>query len=255
MSALDRLYAALDLPQAAAVERRVAKSLLAERGELSAADRRILETGLERLTWRATLRPSSAGLAPFEDETRGYREIVVMAAELRTDAKTDRLVEVIHRAIAHPLVLLAGDGEAARLSVGLKRNHEREAGRVVVERLTTGPDVTLADDADGVQAAFLASLDLAALPAHDLWSLHQGWGERAEAFAAGRITGTFRLADDAAQAAARREALDAWSRQAREIAALRKEAARETRLNRRIELSRNVASAEAGLTRAKTLLA
>ena len=249
---LETLYDALALPASARIERRVAKSLLSERGALSSVDRRRVDAGLERLTWRATLKPAHAGVPAFSDAARDYAQIVIMSAQLRPEAQVDRLSEVIHRAIAHPLVLLVGDEAGAALSVGLKRRHEREADRVVVERLAVSPAVT--GGGDPIETAFLSSLKLAALSAHDLWSLHMGWGERAEAFAAARIIGAFRLADDEVQADARRAALAAHAVQAREVTRLRKAAAGEQRLNRRIDLSRDVTQAETHLARiAQTL--
>jgi len=243
--ALDALLNALALPPAARVTQRVAKAMLVERGALSAADRRLIDTGLERLTWRATLTPSTSALSAWRDEVRDYAQIVVMEARTKPEAKLDRLVEVIHRAVAHPLVLIAGDDAGAALSVGLKRRHEREADRVVIERLATSPVV--ASPPPPIDTAFLESLDLAGVGARDLWSLHMGWGERVEAHEAARITGLFRLADDAAQAETRREALADYSAQAREVSRLRKAAGTERRLNRRIELSREVTRAEGQL--------
>lgn len=244
-SALEALLNALALPPAARVTQRVAKALLSDRGALSTTDRRLVEAGVERLTWRATLTPSSAALAAWRDDTRDYSQIVVMEARTRPGVKLERLIEIIHRAVAHPLVLIAGDDTGAALSVGLKRRHEREADRVVVERLATSPVVST--PRMPVDMAFLTGLDLAAAGAHDLWSLHTRWGERVEAHAAARITGLFRLATDSAQVEARREALADHATQAREVTRLRKAARTERQLNRRIELSRDVTQAEGQL--------
>lgn len=251
--ALTRLFNALALPDEARVEQRVAKALLVERGDLPLADRRVVEAELDRLTWGATLKPATTGLAAYADDSRDYGQIVVMAATLKREAKAERLVEVIHRVVAHPLVLLAGDGRGVALSVGLKRRHEREAGRVVVERLTASP--ALDGGEDTLEQAFLASLPLAGVAAHDLWSLHTGWEERAEAYAAARIAGTFRLPRDAADADARRAALAAYSAQAREVAGLKKAAAREKRLAKQLDLAREVTSAEGRLADLEQTLA
>ncbi|MBA3999379.1 DUF4391 domain-containing protein [Brevundimonas sp.] len=240
--ALDALFDALALPKETQVEQRVAKALLVDRGELGAADRRLLETGLERLTWRATIKPTAAGVAAYADEVRDYAQLVVMGARLRPDAKTDRIIEVIHRAVAQPLVLLAGDSKAAALSVGLKRRHEREAARAVLQRLTISPIVI--SEADPVQIAFLDSLALTRVATHDLWSLHRRWSECAEAYVAGRITGVFRLPTDEAEVESRRAGLEAYTVQAREVARVRKAAMTEKRLARRLALAGEVASAE-----------
>lgn len=252
--AADRLYDALGIPAAARVDRRIAKSMLVERGDLTSADRKAVEAGVERLTWRATLTSKTIGLAALQDDARDYGQMVVMAAELRAGAKTDRLAELIHRAIAHPLTLLIEAEDDPRLTIGLKRRHEREADRVVVERLTVGPDLNAADD-DPVETAFLESLNLAATGAGDLWSLHTRWGERVEAFSAARITGRFRPPVDSQDAERRREALVQYGTAARDLDRLRKRARSERQLNRRITLANEVARAEGRLADLQTCLA
>jgi hypothetical protein len=249
---LETLYEALAIPAGARLDQRVAKSLLAGRGELSAADKRHVEAGLERLIWRATLRPQNVGVAAFKDDQHDYAQIVVMSAALRPDAKAARLTETIHRAIAHPLVLLSESDAGAVLSVGIKRRHEREADRVIVERLTESLPVNPAQDE--TVSRFLTSLPLVAVSAHDLLSLHLGWEARIEAFAAARITSSFRLPRDAVEATLRRQALASYDLQTRKARALRKVALSERRLNRRLELARDAARAEADLTKLAELL-
>jgi hypothetical protein len=243
--AQELIYEALALPEVARVDQRIAKALLIERGGLGSTDRRLVDQVLERLTWRATLKPSGVGVAAHGDAVRDYSQLVVAVAVLREPSRADRLIEVIHRALAQPLVVIAGNAESASLSVGLKRRHEREAARAVLERLTTSPVV--AGGGDPVEAAFLHSLALAAVPAHDLWSLHTGWEERIEAFAAARITGAFRLPLDGDEARARQTALANHTAQAREVVRLKTAASAEKRLARRLDLAREVASAEGRL--------
>jgi hypothetical protein len=244
---LDRLYQALALPAATAINRRVPKTVFNEQADLSAADKRLLDRGLERLDWRGTLRPASVGLAAYEDDVRACPQIVVMSARLRPGAIAERLTTVIHRAIAHPLLLLCETADGVVLSAGLKRHHERETGRVVVERMAASPPMTVTADATPVTAAFLNSLALAGIGGRDLWALHQGWAERIEALSAARITGSFRLPRDAIEAEARRGGLADHAAQVRNVGALRKRAQAEKQLNRRIDLAGEVARAEVQL--------
>jgi hypothetical protein len=244
--ASERLFAALGIPETARVATRVAKSLLGEQAGLTAADRRAVETGIERLDWRATLKPASIGLEAFADAERDYPNIVVMTLALREGAKSARLTEIIHRAIAAPLVLIGQDGGGATLSVGLKRRHEREAERAVVERLVVGPPVS-GGAGETAEDAFLASLDLARLPARDLWDAHRALAERIEALAAARACGVWRLPADEAQSRARREALARLAAAQREVQRLRRAAAGEKRLAARVALAGAVARAEKAL--------
>lgn len=241
---LERVFEALALPAATAINRRVPKTVFNEQADLSAADKRLLDSGLERLDWRATLRPASVGLAAYEDDARPYPQIVVMSSRLRPGAGAERLTTVIHRAIAHPLLLLCEAKDGVVLSVGLKRCHERETERVVVERMSASPPLTVAADTLPVTEAFLASLSLAGIAGRDLWTLHQGWAERIEALTTAEITGTFRLPRDESEAEARRSGLADHAAQVREVATLRKRAQAEKQLNRRIDLAGDVARAE-----------
>lgn len=250
---IDTLFDALALPASACMERRVPKALLAEHGATGAGDRKLVEGGIERLRWRASLKPATIGVPAFADDMHDYREIAVLTLEVRDDANIARLAKIAHAAIPYPLILIAGDERHGALSFAPKRRHERQADRFVAERLATAPPV--ATPVDGIAEEFLASLAVAQLPAADLWSLYEGVIDRAEAYAAARITGGFRLPADAHEAAARRTALAVHDGQAREVARLRKAAAAEKRLATRIELSHNISRAEAELRRINDLLA
>lgn len=239
---LDTVFQALALPPATAINKRVPKTVFNDQADLSAADKRLLDGGLDRLDWRATLRPASVGLAAYADEVRAYPQIVVMSARLRPGAVADRLTTVIHRAIAHPLLLLCEAGGAVVLSVGLKRHHEREEGRVVVERIAASP--MMAPPVAPLAETFLNSLVLAGIEGRDLWALHLGWAQRIEAFAVAQVTGVFRLPLGEAEARVRRGGLANYEAQIKAIAAMRKRAQAEKQLNRRIDLAREVAQAE-----------
>ncbi|RKE45887.1 MULTISPECIES: DUF4391 domain-containing protein [unclassified Sphingomonas] len=250
---LGRLFDALALPASAQMERRVPKALLAEHGASSAGDRKLVDAGIERLRWRATLKPATIGVPAMTDETRDYAEIAVLTLETRAGANAMRLARIAHSAIPYPLILITGTADAATISVAPKRRHERHADRFVIERLVLSPD--LEEPGDEPAAAFMASLAVADLPAASLWSLYEGIIDRIEACAAARITGEFRLPANAHEAETRRRALGAHDGQVREVARLRKAAAAEKRLSTRVALSHTITGAEAELRRLTHLLA
>ncbi len=108
------VISALALPPGAGVDQRVPKKLLMEQGAPTAADKRLIQDGVEEVIWIAALKPVNIGVPAFKDEVREYLEIVVLTAELRAAARPARLVELIHRAIPYPVVLLASHGGAVR---------------------------------------------------------------------------------------------------------------------------------------------
>ncbi len=256
MNAAD-VIAALDLPRAARVDQRVAKKLLVENGAVTAADKRRINDGIEELTWIAALKPTTIGVPAYRDDRREYLEIAVLALALRPSEEplaprgrgggvrgSQRIVELVHRAIPYPVLLVAADAEALAVSVAHKRHAENEAGKVVLDEAVVAADVPPAASA----LEWFAAFRVAAQPRHHLLALYQGWLEGVEALAAARITGQCAPALDPAT---RRKALADYGRLSREVSLLRAQAERETQLPRRVELNLEIKRFEATLAEAK----
>lgn len=241
------VIAALGLPEDARVDRRVPKKLVLENGAPTAADKRVIQDGIEELVWVAALKPMNVGVPDFRDAVREYLEVAVLTAELRADAKASRLVELMHRAIPYPLVLLVGQGENCTLSVAHKRWSQGEKGQVVIEDVhCTAPFRPDALTAEETQ--FLASLAVSGLPRGDLFALYQGWIDRVAAMAAARITGTFAVPAATEQGEALRDGLEAHRRIEHDLVLLRAQAKKERQINRRVELNLKIKRLEGELS-------
>jgi hypothetical protein len=243
---------ALAIPDEALVEQRVPKKLLLEQGAPTAADKRQIQDGIEEMTWVAALKPINIGVPAFQDAVREYLEIAILTVALRPTAKPPRLIELIHRAIPYPLVLVTEHRDAVNLSLAHKRWSQGEAGRVVIEDVRQVP-LNL-DTPSAEEASFLASLAVSRLPARDLFALYDGLLERLAALEAAQITGDFVPPDSAGRASALRDGLDTHARLQRDLAVLRTQAKKEKQLNRRVELNLEIKRLEAKLVAtAKTL--
>ncbi len=231
------VIAALGLPAAARVDQRVPKKMLVENGAPTATDKRHITEGVEELFWLAALKPATIGVPSYRDDAREYLEIAVLSLTLRAGAKTDRLTELVHRAIPYPVFLLSTGPDGLALSLSHLRWSEGQTGQTVLD----GPLLTATlDAATPATTDFLAALNIASQPRQNLHAFYQGWMERFEAFAAARLTGRFTRAADSATAERRRAALAEHDRLTREIASLRARAKKETQLNRRVELNQQV---------------
>lgn len=235
---------ALGLPPEARVDARVPKKLLLEQGAPTPADKRAIQDGIDELHWFAACKPATIGVPSFSDDTREYLEIAVVGCAFRGDAtgnppKTARLIELIHRAIPYPVVLVTADESGVTLSTAHKRWAQNEAARTVIERVVSEAGLR-PETASGIEATFLQSLALTRQPRADLYALYGGWQARLEELSAARLTGTFLSAEDAEAIARRRAALDAHARIAKEIETLRGKAKREKQLNRRVDLNMTI---------------
>lgn len=243
----DTLIEALDLPAGSRVDQRVPKKLLLENGAPTAADKRLINDGIEELLWLAALKPTTIGVPAFRDDAREYLEIAVLLLTLRAGAKAPRLTELIHRAIPYPVFLIQSQPSGLVLSLAHLRWSQGQSGQTVLD----GPLITATVDArTPATNDFLASLNVTSQPRQHLQALYQGWIERFEAYAAARLTGSFTPAPDAAAAERRRAALAKHEHLTREIASLRARAGKETQLNRRVELNLQLKQLESRLTEA-----
>jgi hypothetical protein len=241
----DSVIDALAIPRAAVVDQRVPKKLLVEQGAPTAADKRKIMDGIEELHWVAALKPTNIGVPAFKDAIREYLEVSVLTAELRATAKAPRLIELIHRAIPYPLLLVSAHNGSVAVSMAHKRWSQGEGGRVVIEDVRQIPLNTETPSPEEV--AFLENVAVSRLPARDLFALYGGWLDRLAALEAARITGTFRLPESPERAAAVSDGLGMHARLKRDLAILRARADKEKQLNRRVELNTEIKRLEAEL--------
>lgn len=236
MLTVEGLIAAIAMPPDVRVDLRVPRTQLVAHGVRTRADERILEHGLDELHWVATLRPDRIAVPAFRDDVREYLEIVVFSANLRPAAKVDRVVELLHRAIPYPMVLVAKHIDRVLFSLVHKRASVAERARVVLD----GEVMTTSLGAAPFDEEFLATLPLVALPRGDLFMLYQGLVERLQALLVARLTGTFSLPSTPAAVDVRREGVRRYDLLAREIASKRRQGVRERQVQRRVDLGLSI---------------
>jgi hypothetical protein len=249
----DTLIEALDLPAGSRVDQRVPKKLLLENGAPTTADKRSISDGIEELLWSAALKPTTIGVPEFRDDVREYLEIAVLRLTLRAAGKATRLVELVHRAVPYPLLLLTEQGERFGLSAVHKRWSQGETGKTVLDGEVVAAEWDAEDNGER-WPAFRDALPLGKQPRTTLHALYQGWIDTLLALQAARVTGVFAVAANAEHAAVRRDALQECARLDGEIARLRATAAKEKQMSRRVELNLELKRVEAAQAAARANL-
>lgn len=238
---------ALALPPDSNVNQRVPKKLLLEQGAPTSADKRQIQDGIEEILWVAALKPNNIGVPAFQDELREYLEIAILTVLFRPIAKQNRLVELIHRAIPYPLLLLDAYDNSVSLSLAHKRWSQGEKGKVVIEEvhrtIPFQPDVP-----KPAEVLFLTSLTLSSLPSCNLFSIYQAWIIRLAALEAAQITDTYALPDSADSASTLRNNLDTYAKLQHDIVTLQAQAKKEKQVNRRVEINIEIKRLETELS-------
>lgn len=246
------VIAALNLPAAARVDQRVPKKLLLENGAPTAADKRLINEGIEAIQWLAVLKPATCGVPEFRDDVREYLEVAVLQLTLREKAKETRLIELLHRAVPYPVLLLVEHGNSVSVSLAHKRQALKEADKVVLDGEPV--TVTMQTTDSGIQAAFLQALELTRHPRASLYTLYQGWLDVAIALQAALVTGVFTLLDSVERAQQRRQALHTSLDLQGQIASLRSAAAKTSQMARQVQLNLEIQRLQAELAAVRTQL-
>lgn len=242
---------ALALPGDAKVEQRIPKKLLVEQGAPTAADKRQIQDGIEEMQWVAALKPTNIGVPVFRDNEREYLEVAILTAVFRQNARVARLVELVHRAIPYPVLLVSSFLDADKSSIGVSAAHKRfsqnEAGKFVVDEILTTNPIPLDSVPSATAQAFLGSLALSRLPTRDLFAFYQGWVDSIVGLAVAGITSRFALPESPEQMRQMRESVAKHSEILAALSALRTLAVKEKQMNRLVELNMNIKRLESQL--------
>lgn len=250
MTAKD-IIAALQLPEHAQINQRISKKLLIENLMPTASDRKQISDGIEDIYWIAALKPANCGIPEFRDAQREYVEVAVLQMILRPDARTDRLVELLHRAVPHPALLLSTQGSSVQLSFSHKRWAQNEAGKIVLEGTILTQSLTLPSQ---LTIAFLNAMGIDHQPRSNLKAFYQGWIDTLQALQAAQHTGIFRVAQCQLDATTRHVALQVCSELETKILALRGKAQNTQQIARQVELNLQLKQLQRALGEAQAKL-
>lgn len=245
---VDALIRALGLPESTRLDQRVPKKLLAEQDVATPADRRQIQDGVDEIVWLAALKPHLIGVPAHEDAQRQYLELAVLHLTLKPGAKPGRLVELLHRAVPYPVLLLTRSDAGIGISLAHLRPSHNEADKTVLDGdllavtlPTQGQEAALAD--------FRAAFALARQPQTDLHALYQGWMDTVAALDIARDTGHFQRSASRAQATERHQALQQWREHQATLKRLQAQAKMERQLPRRVALNVEIRALHAEIER------
>ncbi|WP_200374903.1 DUF4391 domain-containing protein [Thiocystis violacea] len=247
----DAFYDQLGLPEASLLDKRIAKKMVLEHGQLTNADKKILSSDVVKLTWKYTLKASTVQVLPYEDADREYLEVALVEAELGSRSRSSRIAELLQRAIPYPVLLVMVEGEGFCVSVAHKRFSRAERGSIVAEGFLCSPwiEPPLSD----IDQAFCAALALRRLSQIDFYALYRGMLNAVLARICAELTGTFVI--DAGQSETdRRQRLEQCHAMEREIGRLRVALPKENGFAEKVELNTRIKELEGRLARTKTEL-
>ncbi len=250
---MDVLYSAMAVPEACYLGKRVFKRLFHENAKLGATDKKALQEDIDTIIWQYTFKPSTIPIQAYEDHQREYLEVHVLQADLKTMKRTSRIIEVIHRAIPYPLVVVLIYGKMCALSLAHKRFSQAEKGAIVAEDFITSDWIDLLAPTS-LQQAFLASLVVSALPHTHFFAFYSAIWDRLLALDCARLTGEYRVETAAEKLKHRRQRLARCHELELQIAEYKSAIKKETQFNRQVEINTKIKKLEKQLLKESTEL-
>lgn len=255
---IDGLYKRMAIPDACHLGKRVFKTLFHEHAVLGITDRKAFAEDIDTITWQYTLKPVTIPIQPYEDDQREYLEVAILQVDLKTQRRTGRIAEVVHRAIPYPLVLVFNhqssiDNHQCLLSLAHKRFSQAEKGAIVAEDFVTTDWIDLAAPTP-VQTAFLDSLAVSGLPHTHFFGLYSALVDRVTALECARLTGQYRLESAAERRETRRQRLAACHELEVLIAEHKAAIKAETQFSHQVELNMKVKDLQSRLQERTTML-
>ena len=235
MTDLEALFDALEIPEACIVDRRIPKKRFSEEAP-TAADRRRIADGIDRIQWRAVLKPENTGIAGFKDQDRVVEELSVLQLELRSDQQSDRIIELVHRAIPYLVVLITQHEHHVSVSLADKRWSLAESSKMVLEEDVLRVDVSI-DGSSEHTSELIGHMALTQQPQASLYAVYRGWMDTIVAFIAAAYTGRFSLSESPEHAKRRRHALKRVEMLDTEIASIQRSAGKERQVAKRAEFN------------------
>lgn len=232
----EQLYAAMGIPEGCRLNKRIFKKLFHENSQLGITDKKAFKDDIDKVTWMFKLEPNSVSVPSFTDDEREYLEVAVIQVDCKTQKRTGRIAQIIHRAIPYPLVIVFSYQSSVLISLAHKRFSQAEEGAIVADEFFSTEWVDLTCPTD-VQTSFLDSLKLTALPHTNLYAFYSAVIERLTALECARLTSAFSLKENPQDFALRRESIVKSRELETKISGLRAEIKKEDQFNRRVELN------------------
>ena len=235
----ERVYDALDLPERSFLGKRVYKRFFHEHATLGVTDRKAFSEDIESILWQYTLKTSTVPIQPYRDDEREYVEVAVIQMALKSQRRSARLVEIVHRAIPYPVVLVLVQDTMVLVSLAHKRLSKAEQDAIVAEDFADSAWIDLANTTE-MEEQFLESVSFRTLPAENFFVYYTGLFDRVVALNAARISGRF-VVDGMDM---KRRHLEQYDELNRKIAELRAAIGKESAFNRQVELNSRIKELE-----------
>lgn len=231
-------YKFFNIPEKCDVHNTIFKKLFYENGDLTAPDKELFITIVNKITWLYCLKPDTINIKPYKDDVRDYQEIEFIEVTVSKDNRLMRIAEIIMRAIPYPMVLIFNLDDKAQLWTAQERTNQNNKNQNTIEDFVYTGWLSFDD-------VLFSRLDIRKMRFINYYTFYSDIVDVISIYNAECITGTSTniSGEEARKFSDKINSIDV------EIAALRASIKKETQFNRRVELNIKIKELEANKNR------
>src|SRR5699024_4395341 len=130
----DLIIQELELPRAVIVNNHIPKKSFYENAEMTKSEIDLFTSDIEGVYLLAVMTPNHLNVPPCETEEYRYSEVFWIYVNLRDTKHIQRIVEIIHKTIPNPVVLvLSNKHKEIALSTAHKRLNKQDDTKIVTQ--------------------------------------------------------------------------------------------------------------------------
>jgi hypothetical protein len=152
---------------AAMINSPISKKLIADNGDLSAPEKRILKENVEELTMKALFQTRTIGLDTYSDENYRYDQVVIAEVNINNKTKSEQVASMIQRVIPSPLFLIIKCEEEYSICWASKRINLSDKERRIIESQENTRFFKITHQ-DEIAFQWLKSLDISKIVCNNL---------------------------------------------------------------------------------------
>jgi len=247
------VYEKMAVPESCLLGKRIFKKLFHENVKMVAADKKAFRDDIDTIKWQYTLKPSTMQIQAYEDAQREYQEVAILQVNMKTFKRTNRIAEVIHRAIPYPLIVIFSYENSCAFSVAHKRFSQAEKDAVVADEFHASDWIDLSN-LSTVQNDFLNSISLLDLPLTHVYAFYSAFVDRIIALECARLTGKYTIEIASKDKSRRADRLSDCVELELQINELKTAIKKETQFNRKVDLNTKIKKLEIKLEKKTAFL-
>lgn len=225
------------IPAICYVGKKVHKKLFYDNTKLVSADKKAFQEHLDVVTWIYALKQDNTSFKAYVDSEREYPEISVLLVSLKQTGSAERIINLIHRAIPYPLLLICSHQHSVMFSIAPKRFSLAEKGAIIVEEVLNSGWINF-ESISSNELPFIRSLAIDTKLYLSFLDLYKGWEASFIALACSEHTGKLLIKHNST--IERKELLERCLSLQAEITCLRSSIKKETQMNKKVDLNTRI---------------